>query len=494
MSSIYFVALPLLFGFATPLLGKLGKNGIAYVSTLMQVALFILALSLLLSTSWSVEVISIAPPLGISFVLNKASLFFVTLFTFMMMLFSFYYLDLRKSDPYAHEGKFFILLNMLLASSIGLVLSSDIFNIYVFFEIAGLSAYILSAYKKTPKALEAGLKYLVTGMMASVFLLLAITFIYIHLGSLNLAVLSESFHTLPYNIKVMISVFLLIGFGFKVEIFPLNFWVTDVYEGSSTPVNALFSSIVVKAYLFVFFHILYLFMPDSEFGTFLIYLGALSMLVAEIVALKQTNLKRVFAYSSLGQVGFIFAVMASENPSAVTAAFFIILAHSVAKMMIFLSITSIEREHQSVEIETLKELNSPFIKVMMILAMLSLLGIPLFAGFIGKFLALKDFAVNGATVIVVVIVIASLIESIYYFKIAGNLFYKGEKSKGEKSKGKKREKLTLTLMQKAVFTVLALVLLLVGIAPWLFSGFISEASQVMLDSTTYATTLMGGLK
>ena len=480
MSSIYFIALPLLFGFATPLLKKLGKNGIAYTSTLMQVALFLLALSLLFSTTWHVEVISIAPPLGISFVLNKASLFFVLLFTFMMMLFSFYYLGLRKTDPYESESKFFILINMLLAASIGLVLSSDIFNIYVFFEIAGVSAYILSAYRKTPKALEAGLKYLITGMMASVFLLLAITLIYIHLGSLNLGVLSQTFDTLPYNVKVLISLFLLIGFGFKVEIFPLNFWVTDVYEGSDSLINALFSAIVVKSYLFVFFHILYLFMPHSEFSTFLIYLGATSMIMAEIVALKQTNLKRVFAYSSLGQVGFIFAVMASENAYALTAALFIVLAHSIAKMMIFLVITSIQRAHKSVEIATLKELNSPFLTLMLLLSMLSLLGIPLLAGFIGKFLALKDFAVTGEFVILAVIVIASLIESIYYFKITGNLF----------SKEPKREKVLLTLSQKAVFVTLAVMLVVVGTLPWLFSGFINDAAHIMMDNAAYTQALM----
>jgi len=480
MSSIYFIALPLLFGFATPLLAKLGKNGIAYVSTLMQAGLFLLALSLLLSTTWHVEVISIAPPLGISFVLNKASLFFVLLFTFMMMMFSFYYLGLRKTDPYKSEGKFFILINMLLAASIGLVLSSDIFNAYVFFEIAGVSAYILSAYRKTPKALEAGLKYLITGMIASIFLLLAITLIYIYLGSLNLAVLSQTFHTLPYNIKVLISLFLLIGFGFKVEIFPLNFWVTDVYEGSDSLVNALFSGIVVKSYLFVFFHILYLFMPHSEFSTFLIILGVVSMVVAEIVALKQTNLKRVFAYSSLGQVGFIFAVMASENVYALTAALFIVLAHSLAKMMIFFIITSIQRSYNSVNIEILKELNSPFLRVMLLLSMLSLLGIPLLAGFVGKFLALKSFAVSGEFIILAVIVIASLIESIYYFKITANLF----------SKDTKREKVLLTLSQKVVFSTLALLLIAVGILPWLFSGVINDAAHIMMDNAAYVQALM----
>ena len=484
MSSIYFVALPLLFGFAVPLLTKLGKNGVAYTSTLMQTGLFILASALLISTSWHVEIISINPPLGISFVLNEASLFFVTLFTLLMMLFSFYYMGLRKTDPYENENKFFILINMVLASSIGLVLSSDIFNIYVFFEIAGISAYILSAYKKTPKALEAGIKYLLTGMMASVFLVFAIALIYIHLGSLNLAVLSERFVTLPHDTKFLIGLLLFLGFGFKVEIFPLNFWVTDVYEGSSAPVTALFSAIVVKAYLFVFFHILYLFMPDSEYATFLIYLGAFSMLVAEIIALKQTDLKRVFAYSSLGQIGFIFSVMAVGSSEAVTAAFYIVLAHSLAKMMIFLSIASIESEHKSSQISTLTTLNSPFLKVVMVIAMLSLLGLPPLLGFTGKFLALKSFAMSGEFIVLAIIIVASLIESIYYFKITGRLFAKGER----------REKLSLTFSQKSVFAILALALVVIGIAPWLISGFVHDASQVMLDSAAYLQAILGASK
>ncbi len=481
MSSIYFVALPLLFGFATPIVSKLGKNGVAYTSTLMQASLFLLSVSLMLSTSWHVEIIAINPPLGISFVLNKASLFFVVLFTFLMTIFSLYYLSLRRTNPYKDENKFFILINILLASSIGLVLSSDIFNIYVFFEIAGISAYILSAYRKTPKALEAGIKYLLTGMFASVFLIFAIAMIYIYLGSLNLAILSESFVTLPYNIKIVITLLLLLGFGLKVEIFPLNFWVSDVYEGSSAPVDALFSAIVVKAYLFVFFHILYLFMPNAEFSIFLVYLGALSMLIAEIVALKQTNLKRVFAYSSLGQVGFVFSVMALQNSDAVMAALFIILAHSVAKMILFLAIASIEQAYQSEDIDILKEISSPFLMVIMFLSMLSLLGIPPLLGFTGKFLALKSFAVSGEFVVLAMIIIASLIESIYYFKILGKLL----------SKERKRTKLSLTLGQRGLFTLLALVLIVIGVAPWLISGSIEQASEVMLDSHSYITALLG---
>jgi len=450
MSSILFVALPLLFGFATPILSKFGKNGVVYTSTLMQLFLLALAISLLTTTSSYVEIISIAPPLGISFVLNSTSLFFVLLFTLLMTLFSLYYLMHRKTDAYEDETKFFILINMLLASAIGLVLSSDIFNIYVFFEIAGISAYILSAYKKTPSALEAGLKYLLTGAVASVFLVFAIALIYINTGSLNLAVIAQSFETLPYNSKLLISILLLIGFGFKVEIFPLNFWVVDVYQGSSTLVNALFSSIVVKAYLFVFFHILYLFLPSGEFSVFLVYLGAVSMLIVEIVALRQTNLKRIFAYSSLGQVALLFTAFAMQNENAIQAALFIVLSHSVAKFILFLALTSIEKEHKSMHIDTLKVLNSPFLRAVILIAMLSLLGIPLFAGFIGKFLALKSFAVEGMFTVLLIIIIGSLIEAVYYFKLTGYMFEKGEK----------KEALKISLGQKVLFSLLALSLII----------------------------------
>ena len=482
MSSILFIALPLLFGFATPILSKFGKNGVAYTSTLMQLFLLVLAISLLSTTSSYVEIISISPPLGISFVLNSASLFFVLLFTLLMTLFSFYYLIHRKTDAYKEETKFFILINMLLAAAIGLVLSSDIFNIYVFFEIVGISAYILSAYKKTPSALEAGLKYLLTGTFAAVFLVFAIVLIYVNIGSLNLAVIAQSFETLPFNMKLLISILLLIGFGFKVEIFPLNFWVVDVYQGSSTLVNALFSSIVVKAYLFVFFHILYLFLPSGEFSLFLIYLGAVSMLIVEIVALRQRNLKRIFAYSSLGQVALLFTAFAMQNEDAIQAALFIVLSHSVAKFIIFLALTSIEKEHKSMDIDTLKALNSPFLRAIMIIAMLSLLGIPLFAGFIGKFLALKSFAVEGLFTVLALIIIGSLIEAVYYFKLAGFMFEKGEK----------REPLKIALRQKIVFALLAFSLILIGIAPMMISGFLLDAATVMLDSKSYVTMLVGG--
>ena len=481
ISSIYFIALPLLFGFSVPIISKLGKNSVAYTSLGVQSFLLFISLNLIYNiTTPIVEVIAIAPPLGIALVVDSVSLFFVTIFTFLTLMVSIYYMGAREDHPYANENKFFILLNMLLASSIGLVLTSDIFNIYVFFEIAGISAYILSSYEKSPKALESGLKYLLTGAIASIFLVFAIFLIYLHLGTLNIALISQDFHLLSGELQLLIATLLLIGFGFKVEIFPLNFWVSDIYEGSSSLVNSLFSSIVSKAYLFVFFHLLYLLLPHHNFTNFLIYMGVVSMIVAEVVAINQTNIKRVFAYSSLGQLGLLFIAFSMQTSDAIIAGLYILLAHSLAKMVIFLSISSISKKYNSEDIEVLASLNSSFLKWVLIISMLSLLGIPIFAGFVGKFLLLKSLGVSGAYFVMGAILVASLLEAVYYFKMIGMLL---NEDRGEY--------MALPIIQKSVLSILTAIIILIGIYPFIISDWIHIASDTMVNSHIYQNIILG---
>ena len=206
------------------------------------------------------------------------------------------------------------------------------------------------------------------------------------------------------------------------------------------------------------------------------------MLVAEIAGLRQTNLKRLFAYSSLGQVALIFTAFAMQNADAIQAALFIAFAHSVAKFNIFLALTNIYKQHKSFDIETLKELNSPFLRFIMLISMLSLLGIPLFAGFIGKFLVLKSLALSGLIGVLVIIIFASLLESVYYFKLAGFMF----------SKGEKKESLTIGFTQKLVYILLVSLLIVVGVLPFIFSVFLNEAATAMLDSITYMLDISRG--
>ena len=163
MSLLYFVIIPLLASFLTPFL----KDYLKYISVALNLSLLIFALSFINKLPIT-EYISFDSPLSISFVLTSASLFFIILFTFIMLLFSLYTIkDKSQKDM-------FILTNMLMASVSGLVLSGDIFNIYIFFEIASITAYLFTSLKRDKKAYSGAIRYMIMGTIASIFLLIAI--------------------------------------------------------------------------------------------------------------------------------------------------------------------------------------------------------------------------------------------------------------------------------------------------------------------------------
>lgn len=193
MSLLYFVAVPLLLSFLTPFYA----NYLRYISVGMNIALLALAIAFI-NTPSITEYISFDSPLSISFVLDSASLFFLTLFISIMLLFSLYHIKEESRKD------IFILTNMLLASVLGLVLSGDIFNIYIFFEIASITAYILTSLNKDKKAYSGAIRYMIIGTIASIFLLIAIMSIYLNIGSLNLVTIGEQFATVNGNIQFLI--------------------------------------------------------------------------------------------------------------------------------------------------------------------------------------------------------------------------------------------------------------------------------------------------
>jgi len=463
MSATLFIAFPLLFGFLALFFDKVNKRLPLFASILTQ--LFLLKISIdLFKKAPFIEEISISQPLGISFAVNELSLIFVTLFIFMTLIATIYYLTQKDI-----EYKFLILINMLLAGSIGLVLSKDIFNIYVFFEITGISAYILSAYNKDRLSLEAGIKYLITGSIASIFFIFAIFLIYLNIGSLDLEVIGANFSKLSHDIKILILIFLLVGLGFKVEIFPLNFWVSDIYQGSLPLVNMLFSTIVAKAYLFLFFNIFYAF-KLQEYAIFLVILGSVSMVAGELFALTQNNLKRVFAYSSIAQVGFLFSIVPLGSLDAIKGVVYLTIAHSLAKGIIFLAINDIYIKYGNFDIENLKKVDSKPLIFALIIATLSILGVPLLVGFVGKFLSLKSLFSGGFVAIFSLLIVGFLIEAIYYFKMVGFLLQKSRDG----------DKLRLSLIKVSIYLVMVFAIVLLGVFPTILSDIILSGAKEFL--------------
>ncbi|SFV63882.1 Na(+) H(+) antiporter subunit D [hydrothermal vent metagenome] len=460
MSTLYFVLIPLLASFLTPFF----KDYLKYISVAINLTLLILALSFIDKLPIT-EYISFDSPLSISFVLTDASLFFIILFTSIMLLFSLYNLqDKSRKDM-------FILTNMLLASVSGLVLGGDIFNVYIFFEIASITAYILTSLHRDKKAYSGAIRYMIIGSIASIFLLIAIMSIYLNIGSLNLVTISNQFASIDKNIQFLIILSLFIGFGIKAEIFPLNFWVVDIYQASGNRVNALFSSILSKAYIFVFFHIAYLLHVDSKFLGFLAVIGIISFAISELSALSSTNMKRVFAYSTLGQIGILFIALSYGNVAVISGAIFLIALHSITKLMLFLSLDILEQKFGHTKTELFKQFSSPFLIIIFAIGFLSLLGLPPFGGFIAKLTILTGLASLQAYLMIGGILVISLVEAVYFFRLLGMSRAEGERSTIE-----------IKLLPKILLALMAISIIYLGLFP---DGLLSVCESV-------ATTLIGG--
>ncbi len=479
MSLGYYFLLPVIFSFLTPYFKKIGL--LRASSILLNLFLFLETLIYTRMSLPQISLFSIKPPLGIAFILDGYSLLFLLIFTFSGLMVSLYMPWFFKANPKRDEARFYLFFNMLIAGSIGMILSCDIFNLYIFFEITGICSYTLSAYNKDKLGLESGIKYLIIGSIASIFIVFAIMLIYLQIGTVNLGLIAQRFHQIDPKISVLIVLMLFIGFGTKAELFPMNFWAPDIYQGSISPVNGLFSSVVAKAYLFVFFHLFYLFGLNSKYMLFVMVIGAITFLVSEFTALNQTNVKRLFAYSTLGQLGILFMAFSTNSIDTVSGALFHLTSHSISKLLIFLTLGILIHKLKSMKIDILGGFKSTFLTIVLIISFLSVLGIPPFSGFIGKILILKGFALSHNYAAVAFILLVSIVEAIYFFRIIAMML----------DKSRAKVIVNVGVMNYAILTVLAALIVLFGIYPSLLLHYTDLAANALLHPTNYLSYALG---
>lgn len=463
MSLLYFIAVPLLASFLTPFY----KQHLRLVSLAVQGIL--LALTLCFYTALPIkEFVSFASPLSIVFLADSTALFFVTLFAAVMFFFALYHIkEENRTD-------IFVVTNIFTAGVMGLILSGDIFNLYIFFEITSISAYIMTALNRDQKGYAGAIKYMIVGAIASIFLLLAVMLLYLSLGYLTLESIADGFHTIDRNMQNLILLLLFIGFGIKAEIFPLNFWVADIYQAAPTRIAALFSAVLSKAYLFVFFHLLYTFGAEISSLTFLLSLGLISFAIAELSALRSNDVKRIFAYSTLGQLGVLFLAFSSGNTVIVSGAIFLILVHALSKLMLFFSLDLVEQKMHSTRIDAFSAFQSPFLFGIFVIGFLSILGIPPFGGFIAKLTILKGFASLGNSWVVGLVLGISLIEATYFFRLLSTHL-----------KSKKSAEIHPSMLQKLLLSLLALILVYLGVFPEDFLAFATQAAQTFIQGVPH---------
>jgi NADH-quinone oxidoreductase subunit N len=350
-------------------------------------------------------------------------------------------LTIMLSDEYlarhrVRPGEFYALLLLVIAGMIGMAISTDLISLLVSFELMSLPSYVLAGFLRSDRRSgEAAIKYFINGAFASAVLAFGLALVYGVTGAtwygaihLHLAL------TDPRNAMLLVALVLVsTGFGFKVAAVPFHGWAPDVYQGAPTPVTA-FMSVGVKAGAFAGFLRLvgFALIPAAQgWSDVLIVLAVLTMVVGNVLALPQRNLKRLLAYSSIAHAGYLLlglvAVGRSHDPAGAAAILFYLAAYAFMNLGAFGVLVLIRnRRPFAYSLDELAGLGRamPLTALAMMAFMLSLTGIPPLAGFWGKFFIFSAVVAAHLTWLAVVAVIMSAVSAFYYLRIVWYMYFR----------------------------------------------------------------------
>src|SRR6185436_19405144 len=357
------------------------------------------------------------------FALDAFSIFFKLLFIVtiaMIVLLSDSYITGTRYSPW----EYYSLLAFALCGMMFMVSGVHLAAIYIGLELMSLSSYILAGYFKNElKSTEAAMKYFVLGAVSSAILLYGISLIYGVTGSLNLLRIADAMSTLVTNDALMFGIMLLgAGLCFKIAAVPFHVWTPDVYEGAPTPITAFLSTASKTAAFAIFARIFYVGMHHFrlDWQTVLAVIAALSMIIGNLAAITQDNVKRMVAYSSIGHAGYVLLGIISISEMGLYG----VLVYSVVYLFATLGIWSVvlmlsKHEYAGEQVNDFEGLHrrAPLWAFAMVIFLLSLGGIPPTAGFIGKYFLFYSAVGAGFGWLAVIAVLMSAVSMFFYLRI-----------------------------------------------------------------------------
>jgi NADH-quinone oxidoreductase subunit N len=431
--------------------------------TVIQVTGFLMMCMVILAM-WYVRDI-LPEPIMPLFVVDGFGALFTGLIIFSIMvvgLFSFIYFEEKEENP----KEYYILLFLGTLGSALLTISTHFISFFIGLELLSISLYALIAYlRNRNNAVEAGMKYLVLAAMTSAFLLFGMALIYMDTGSMDFAGIARNLNPSSGLFITGVGI-LLVAVGFKLALVPFHLWAVDVYQGAPAPVTtfiATVSKIGVFAVLLRFAQAIGL----QQYPIAVIIFSSIaiiSMLFGNLLALQQKNIKRLLAYSSIAHFGYLIVAFLPGNKAGVEASVFYLLAYSITLLAAFGVITMLStRQKDADDLNFYQGLfwRNPLMALVLTVALLSLAGIPITAGFIGKFYVLTSGVQAGLWLPVVMLVVTSVIGLYYYLRIISTLFGASQPA-GEKQKT--LNPFFYTAMYAALI-VLVLLLFWLGISP-----------------------------
>ncbi len=369
---MYLVKKPWIHFLVFPLQAFLAYCLIAYIMALQSSP----ELALTIFGGWRQDI-------AISFYVDYLNLTFMGLTIFFFLI--IYYYSFKANY---REKKFFFFLTFLQGIVLGLLMTNDLFNLFVFLELISLLVTLLITYKKVEHALKAGLQYLLLSSVAAMFYLIGVLLLYYVFGTINIRLILIGLpEVIDSTVIKLAYVMMLTGFALKGAIFPLYAWLPKAHGVAQSSISALLSGLIVKLALYLILRIHgQMFAVPYGFDQILFYLGFISSLVGVIFAMAQKDIKQILAYHTISQVGLMLIGLSFASGTSFVGGLFHVVNHAIFKGLLFLSAGVIIKVYQTKKVNDIRGLfkTLPWTSILLIIAILSITGAPLFNGFVSK--------------------------------------------------------------------------------------------------------------
>jgi multicomponent Na+:H+ antiporter subunit D len=504
-----FVVTPLAAAFLIMIAGRFIKEFNKYFTSLILLLLTCLGFYFLFTTGENVSVYKVGGwqpidriPIGIYMVMDGLTAIIICIISLVGFLSSFYSISYMKR--YTNENYFYALFCLMIAGMNGVVLSGDLFNIFVFLEISVISSYALVAFGVEKNELEASFKYQVLGGLASFLILFGIGFIYWKTKTLNIADIRAAFSTgYDKTYYLFVQILMLCGFGLKAAIIPFHAWLPDAHSSAPSPISAMLSGVLIKAVgIYVIIRLFFNMFEISEAMALLITtLGSLSMIIGVFLAIGQWDIKRLLAYHSISQMGYVvmsvgigmILISRGVKPAvaslAVTGGIFHLINHAAFKGLLFLNAGAIE---YTIGTRDLKEMGGlaksmPATSATSFIASMSISGMPPFNGFFSKLMIIIAAIMAKFYLLAALAVVVSVITLASFLKFQRYAFFNKENSR----KNPEIKEVPFPMVFSMVVLSIICVLLSLLIIPDIRETILTPAVNILTDPLKYSSTITG---
>ncbi len=417
-----------------------GKTSSWLIAFISSVTCLIISISLLSEvsdgSSISYHIGGWPPPVGIEYVVDSANSLLLILVSGISMVVLLYARDQLDFDVESNQHTLFYSCYLLcLTGLMGVLITGDIFNVFVFLEISSLSTYVLVAQgaRHDRRALTAAFNYLIMGTVGATFFVIGVGFLYMATGSLNMSDISERLADLESNKTIRTGyAFIAIGMGLKLAIFPLHLWLPNAYTFAPSAVTIFLSATATKVSLYVLIRMTFSVFDFNfnfifELLNYLVLpLAIIAMFTMSLVAIFQKDIKRMLAYSSIAQVGYMLVGISFLSTKGLTATLVTLFNHGITKATLFMSLGILTLSCGSSFIDRISGIGKrkPWTGLAFLIGGLSLVGVPGTAGFISKWLLVEAALDSGSTLIALLIVVSSLLAIVYIWNVTEHIFFK----------------------------------------------------------------------